>query len=340
MPTMLAAVFRGPGDLKLEQMPVPHIAGDTDVLLKVLGASICGTDLHILADPPGHPATPGTILGHEYVAEVVEAGKGVHHVRPGDHVVIDANLYCGTCDYCLMGRRNLCTNMSTLGIFQHGGFAAYNVAPAASVYPVSRETPLEQAIFAEPLSCVMNGVEQARLVPGDSVAIFGAGPIGLLFLLMMKAAGAGRVAVVEPSATRRQVAAGMGAEAVVDPTVQDPGQAIREATRIGADIVIDAVGSQLGASIDSARRGGRIILFGSNSNARPPIQQYWITRHELTVCGSYISRHTFPQVVKLLESGRLPLPPLITHDIGLRRIGDGLAALQKGDAIEVIVRPE
>jgi threonine dehydrogenase-like Zn-dependent dehydrogenase len=104
--------------------------------------------------------------------------------------------------------------------------------------------------------------------------------------------------------------------------------------------VFDAVGSQLAACIDSARRGGRIILFGSNSNAKPPIQQYWITRHELTVCGSYISRHTYPQVVKLLESGRLPLPQLITHDFGLSRIGEGLAALQTGDAIEVILRPE
>lgn len=338
--TMLAAVFRGPGELKLEQMPVPKVAGADEVLLKVLGASICGTDLHILADPPGHPATLGTILGHEYVAEVVEAGTDVHHVRPGDHVVIDANLYCGTCDYCLMGRRNLCTNMSTLGIFRHGGFAAYNVAPAANVYPISRDTPLEQAIFAEPLSCVMNAVEQAHVVPGDSVAIFGAGPIGLLFQLLMKTSGAGKVVMVEPSAPRREVAKKMGANAVIDPTVQDPGAAIRETTRIGADIVIDAVGSQLAPCIDSARRGGRVILFGSNSNAKPPIQQYWITRHELTICGSYISRHTFPQVVKLLESGRLPLPQLITHDIGLSRIGEGLAALKKGDAIEVILRPE
>lgn len=337
---MIAAVFRGPGELKLEKMPVPQIAHDDEVLLRVLGASICGTDLHILADPPGHPATLGTILGHEYVAEVVEAGQGVHHVRSGDHVVIDPNLYCGSCDYCQMGKRNLCTHMSTLGIFKHGGFGTYNVAPAGNVYPISRETPMEQAIFAEPLSCVMNAVEQAHVVPGDSVAIYGAGPIGLLFLLMIKASGAGKVAVIEPNVTRRQFATRMGADFVVDPTAGDPGAAVREATRIGADIVIDAVGSQLAACIDSTRRGGRIILFGSNSNSKPPIQQYWITRHELTVCGSYISRHTFPQVVKLLESGRMPLPALVTHDLGLSRIGEGLAALKTGEAIEVILRPE
>lgn len=337
---MLAAVFRGPGELKLEQMPVPRLERDDDVLLKVFGASICGTDLHILADPPGHPATRGAILGHEYVAEVAEVGAAVRHVRPGDHVVIDANLYCGTCDYCQMGRRNLCTNMSTLGIFRHGGFAAWNVAPAANLYRIDSATPLEQAIFAEPLTCVLNAVEQARLVPGDSVAIFGAGPIGLLFLLLMKAAGAGRVAVVEPFALRRQFAEKMGADLVIDPGAQDVAGAVRELTRIGADIVIDAVGSQLAACIDVVRRGARIILFGSNSNARPAIQQYWITRHELTVCGSYISRHTFPQTVKILESGRLPLPQLITHELRLSRIGDGLKALKSGEAIEVVIKPE
>lgn len=336
---MLAAVFRGPGEVRLEQMPVPQVEHDDDVRMRVLGASICGTDLHILADPPGHPATLGAILGHEYVGEVTHTGAGVKHVKAGDHVVIDANLYCGSCAYCQMGKRNLCLNMSTLGIFRHGGFAPYNVAPAANVYPISRETTLEQAIFAEPLSCVMNAVEQSRLVPGDSVAIFGAGPIGLLFLLLMKTGGAGKVVVVEPNPLRREFATKMGADAVIDPAAQDAGAAVREATRIGADILIDAVGSQLGLCIDAARRGGRVVLFGSNSNARPPIQQYWITRHELTICGSYISRHTFPQVVKLLESGRLPLPELITHDLELARISEAMVALKRGDAIEVIVRP-
>src|SRR2546425_6772001 len=129
--TMLAAVFRGPGEIKLEQMPVPRVEHDDDVLMKVQGASICGTDLHILADPPGHPATLGAILGHEYVGQVTEVGAGVAHVRPGDQVVIDANLYCGSCAYCQMGRRNLCLNMSTLGVFKHGGFASYYVGPAA-----------------------------------------------------------------------------------------------------------------------------------------------------------------------------------------------------------------
>ncbi len=337
---MLAAVFRGPGQLKLEQMPVPRAERDDDVLLRVLGSSICGTDLHILADPPGHPATLGSILGHEYVAVVEQVGPAVEHVRPSDHVVIDANLYCGNCDYCQIGRRNLCTNMSTLGIFRHGGFAAYNVAPAGALYRIDSKTPLEQAIFAEPLSCVLNGVEQAHLVPGDSVAIFGAGPIGLLFLMMLRAAGAGKVAVIEPAPLRREFALKVGADLAIDPRSQDVAARVRELIRIGADVVIDAVGSQLAASIEAARRGARIILFGSNSNARPQIQQYWITRHELTVCGSYISRHTFPQTVKILESGRLPLRQLITHEIKLSQIGEGLEALKQGEAIEVVIRPE
>ena len=127
---MKCAVFHGPGDLRVEERHQPALRAAADVLLRVEAASICGTDLHILADPPGHPATPGTILGHEYIAEVVDAGDGVEGLRAGDRVVVDPNLTCGRCAYCRRGAANLCLNMTTLGIFIDGGFAEYNVAPA------------------------------------------------------------------------------------------------------------------------------------------------------------------------------------------------------------------
>ncbi len=336
---MNCAVFHGPADLRVERRPAPEIGRDDDVLLRVEAASICGTDLHILSDPPGHPATPGTILGHEYVGEVVGAGDRVEGLRAGDRVVVDPNISCGRCAYCRRGARNLCLNMTTLGIFRDGGFAEFNVAPAAALYPISKQTPLDEAIFAEPLSCVLNGFGQANLRLGDSVVILGAGPIGLLFLLLFRAGGAGRVGVAEISPGRRRLATEAGADAVWDPRDKQLGDQVGEWSGLGADIVVDTVGSLLGEALRLVRRGGRVLLFGMDQRAAPAVSQYEITRHEISIAGTFIARETFPLTVRTLESGRLELRPLITHRIGLEGIRDVLPALRSGEAIEVVIRP-
>lgn len=201
--TMEAAVFRGDGRLSIETVPVPRIRRDDDVLLRVLACGVCGTDLHILSVPPGHPATPGVVLGHEYTGEVVEVGPAVTHLRPGDRVVVDANLKCGHCLACRCGRAHMCANMTTLGIYLDGGFAPYNVAPAAALHPIDPSVPPHLAAFAEILSCVVNGARKVRMGPGDTVVILGAGPAGLLFTQMARAAGA-RVVVAEVSPYRQR----------------------------------------------------------------------------------------------------------------------------------------
>ncbi len=337
---MKAAVFHGPGDLRVEQRNRPAIRADDDVLLRVEAASICGTDLHILADPPGHPATPGSILGHEYVAEVVDAGDRVEGLRSGDRVVVDPNLTCGRCAYCRRGASNLCLNMTTLGIFRDGGFAEYNVAPSRALYPISRRAPLEQAIFAEPLSCVLNGFGQSGLRMGDAVVILGAGPIVLLFLLLFRTGGAGRVGVAEIAANRRKFAADAGADVVWNPRDGVLADRVGEwSSGLGADIVVDTVGSLFGESLKLVRRGGRVVLFGMNQEAAPAVSQYQITRQEISVVGTFIARNTFPQTVATLESGRLPLERLITHRIGLEGIAGILPALKSGEAVEVVITP-
>jgi len=337
---MKCAVFHGPGDLRVENRAAPQIGSDDDVLLRVEAASICGTDLHILADPPGHPATPGAILGHEYIGEVLAAGQAVEGLRPGDRVVVDPNITCGKCPYCRRGAANLCLNMTTLGIFRDGGFAERNVAPARALYPISKQTPLEQAVFAEPLSCVMNGYGQAGLTLGDCVVVLGAGPIGLLFVQLFRAGGAGRVGVVEISQPRARLAATTGADQVWNPRRAQLEPAVREwSGGLGADIVVDTVGSLFAEAVGLVRRGGRVVLFGMNQQARPAVSQYQLTRHEISVVGTFIARRTFPQTVRTLESGRLSLEPLITHRIGLEGIAGVLPALQSGEAVEVFIRP-
>ncbi|MBI3697926.1 MAG: alcohol dehydrogenase catalytic domain-containing protein [Acidobacteria bacterium] len=337
---MKCAVFHGPGDLRVEQRPTPQIGRNSDVLLRVEAASLCGTDLHILANPPGHPATPGAILGHEYLGEIVDAGNAVEGLQVGDRVVVDPNITCGRCAYCRRGANNLCLNMTTLGIFLDGGFAEYNVAPVQALYPISKQTPLEQAIFAEPLSCVLNSFGQAGLKMGDNVVILGAGPIGLLFLMLFRSGGAGRLGVAEISANRSRLAAVAGADVVWNPRQGDLAAQVKEWSGLGADIVVDSVGSLFAEALKLVRRGGRVVLFGMNSQAAPAVRQYEITRHEISIVGTYIAGRTFPQTVRTLESGRLPLESIVTHRIGLDGIQGILPALQSGEAVEVIIRPE
>ncbi|MFN0086018.1 MAG: zinc-binding dehydrogenase [Blastocatellia bacterium] len=337
--TMQAVVFHGEGKWSVEPAPMPRIAADDDVLLRVERASICGTDIHILSDPPGHPATAGSILGHEYVAMVTETGAGVGHLKPGDRVVIDPNITCGLCRYCRMGMTNVCENMTTLGIFRHGGLAEFNLAPAISLHKISHDVPPERATLAEPLSCVLHAFEKARLMPGESVAILGAGPIGLIFQLLCKTGGAGKVYMIEPVEFRRRTAERFGADGALDPKACDIAAEIKAATGIGADIVIDAAGTLLPEALQIVRPGGRVILFGINQHADRQFNQYFTTRYEVTIMGSFIQRTEFPKVVRLLEAGLLPLEKLVTHRLQLNRIGEGFEAMRAGEAIKVVAAP-
>lgn len=337
--TMQAVVFRGAGQWGLEDVALPRIGADEDVLLKVDRVSICGTDIHILSVPPGHPATPGSILGHEYVATVVEVGASVRHLKPGDRVVVDPNITCGLCDYCRLGLSNACEQMTTLGIFMHGGLAEFNLAPAKALHKISRDVPPERASLAEPFACVLHAFEKSSLVPGESVAILGGGPIGLLFLMLYKAAGAGKVFVVEPVEFRRRTAEQLGADRVLDPKVENCVAEIKTETRLGADLVVDAAGTLLPEAVEMARRAGRVILFGMNQHAERPVNQYGMTRYEISILGSFIQRTAFPKVVRLLEAGVLPLERLITHRLKLSEIALGLDAMRAGAAIKVSIEP-
>jgi 2-desacetyl-2-hydroxyethyl bacteriochlorophyllide A dehydrogenase len=336
---MQGVVFHGPGHWALEELPKPRIQAPDDVLLRVDRVSICGTDIHILSDPPGHPATPGSILGHEYVATVTDIGARVINVKPGDRVVIDPNITCGLCDYCRMGLTNVCENMTSLGIFRHGGLAEFNLAPARSLHKINSDVPTERACLAEPLACVWHAFEKTNVVPGESIAILGAGPIGLLFLMLFKSAGAGRVFVIEPTAFRRQTAERLGADSVIDPRVEDAAAEIRAITRLGVDVAVDAAGSLLPEALNLVRRGGRVILFGVNQHAERSLNQYAITRYEASILGSFIQRTAFPKVARILEAGLLPVEKLITHRLRLNQVGEALEAMRVGEAIKAVIEP-
>ncbi len=336
---MPAIVFRGEGEWRLNQVAVPDISYDDEVLLIVDRAGICGTDLHILHTPPGHPATPGVILGHEYVATLLDAGDGVQGFKKGDRVVVDPNLTCGLCLPCRTGRTNTCERMTTLGIYLNGGLAAFNLAPAKALHKIHHEVPVERAALVEPLTCVLHSFEKAKLHPGESVSIFGAGPIGLLFLLLFRAAGAGSISVVEPSPYRAQKARDCGADEVIESTGRESLEAILSITHGGADITVDAVGCCMSAALEVARPGGRLVLFGMDQRSSTSVNQYDIARRELTLYGSFIQQTAFPKVVRLLELEALPIDQLITHQLPLSEFAEALELLKSGEAVKVTLDP-
>jgi threonine dehydrogenase-like Zn-dependent dehydrogenase len=323
---MPAAVLADVGTLAVVERPLPRVEAADDVIVEVEACGVCGTDLKILSIPPGHPATPGVVLGHEFVGVVVETGEAVAARAPGDRVVVAPNVSCGQCPWCRRGLRNHCERFTTIGIYADGGLAPRVRVPAANCHPISVGVPAHLAALAEPLSTVVAGVRRAEPFPGDLVAVIGAGPVGLMFTALLTLAGAS-VAVVEPVAERAALAQRMGAEHAWESAPAG----------IEADIVVDCVGSQFPAALDLVRKAGRIVLFGFDLRARAEIAQERITRDELTVVGSFVGQGVFPTAIRLLEQGRLDLEPLVTHRIAVQQLPDALEELRAGRAVKVEV---
>lgn len=334
---MLVPVFLGEGRLEIQDRPTPQLKNPDDVLLRVEACGLCGTDLNILAVPPAHKAAPGTVLGHEFVGTVEQIGAGVKNLQEGDRVVVAPRLICNQCRYCRRGFPNQCEDYKTLGITLDGGLAPYVVAPARALYKISRDVPLDDAVFAEVLSCVSNGTTKVPVNAGESVVILGAGPVGLLYGMVYRASGAGKIIITDVAPFRLDMAKRNGADAVINSREQDVQAIVNEQTEIGADIVVDAVGALLPQALKLARRGGRIVLFGMQPNALPPTSQYLITRYELTVYGAFGAANQFPGVVQMLERGIVKPSPLITHRIPATQASQAFDAMRAGETMKVVV---
>jgi L-iditol 2-dehydrogenase len=337
--TMLAAVFEGVGQLTLKDMPIPKIARPDQVKIEIEAIGICGTDVHICAVPPAVPATVGTILGHEFVGVVVDKGADVTHLKVGDRVVANPNDYCGNCVYCRMERPNMCENMGMIGLHVHGGFAKYIVVSGKLAFKIADSVPVDQGAFAEMLADVVNGTSKAALRPGESAVVIGAGPIGQLYAQMFRVAGASKVILADTAPYRLDYSRKMGFDLVVDPSKEDFKQYVLAQTGIGADVVVDAVGSALATAIDVAAKGARVIAFGLNMAAIAQFQQFQITGKELSVLGAWLANSTFPPAIKILESGALNIDGLISHTMPLTDIHQGLALLRNREALKIVVHP-
>jgi threonine dehydrogenase-like Zn-dependent dehydrogenase len=333
---MVAAVFERVGVLNVKRVPVPRLEKPDQVLIRVRAVSVCGTDVRGLADPPQVQFKPGIVIGHECTGVVQEVGPDVRNVQVGDAVVVHPNLWCGSCHYCRTGQINLCTSFQHVGDSRDGAMAEYLCVPERLVYRISKQVPPHVACLAEPLACVLNGTRSVRVHPGENVVVLGAGPIGLIFMLLYKAAGA-HVFVSDVSEKRRSFASSLGADAVFDPTSCDLEKEVLQRTGVGADLVADAVGSLLPEAISLLRKGGQIVLFGLNDKAIVKVPQIQIVFKEARIHGAYITKGTFPQAVDILESGTIPLERLVTHRLPIQEARRGIDLMRDGEGVKVVI---
>lgn len=336
---MRAAVFQGPGQLELQERPQPNLENSDQVLLRVRACGICGTDLHILAVPPKIVVPPGAILGHEYVASVVECGASVNGFQPGDQVVVEPTLSCQECEYCRQGFPNSCARPRIIGVHHDGGMAEYSVVPARALHKICSDVPTPLAALVEPLACVVHGANQVQPKPAESALVLGGGPIGLLFVQLLRAVGVGKIVVAERSETRAAAAETCGADHATLARGNELVTVVHDQFGLGADMVVDTTGALFDIALQAARRNGRILLFGLNAHARPTIPQSLITRNELAVFGSFGARNTFPQAVRLVESGKLALEPIVTHQLPLAQAAAAIEILERGEGIKVLLIP-
>jgi L-iditol 2-dehydrogenase len=346
---LLAATFHAPGDIRLGDVPEPT-PGAGEVKLRVRNCSTCGTDVKIARS--GHPnMSAPQIMGHEIAGEIAEVGAGVEGWSVGDRVQVIAAIPDGTCEYCLAGSPTICPNQTSMGYQYPGGFAEYLIVPRAvlavdGLNRIPDGLGFAEASLAEPLACVLNGQELARVGEGDVVVVVGSGPIGCLHVRLARARGASRVILIDLNAARLAEAA-----ALVEPdhTVvsgeTDPVAAVLELTGgRGADVVITAAasGTAQEQGLRMLARRGRLSLFGGLPKDAPNItvDANLVHYRELTLVGvNGSSPAQNKQALDLIASGAVPVADLITHRLPLNRVLDAIDILGRGEAIKVTIEP-
>ena len=325
METMKALVFKKPGKMGLETIPMPKVMKGNDVLIDVTYCGICGSDAKILEGK--HVWKANTVLGHEFTGTVVEVGKDVASVKVGDRISLDNNPRCGLCDFCRRGFSSQCVELRnrTLGVFQNGGYAEFCVAPEGVCFKLPDEIDDVTATQVETLGTVLNGMNTIQMQPWDWVLILGCGPIGYLFASLAKHIAA-KVTVTEIDPFRLSVAKTLGIP-VFNPNetnIEEEIKALTDGKK--ADIVIDAVGTELQHAMNFVTPGGKILAFGMDSTSQPVIPAYTVTRQAIKILGTYIGQNTILPAIRVFQSGKIDMEPFFTEIVPLEK---GLEAIRK-----------
>ena len=318
---MKSLVITEPNKAEVKSVLIPEPM-EKELLIKIMACGICGTDIHIFRGEyfGDYPVVPG----HEFSGIVEKIGQGVRRFKEGDRVSVEPNISCDSCNSCLNNRQNFCLNWEAIGVTRPGGMAQHVCAPEKNVFPIGN-LPFESAAFMEPLSCVLHGIQRAKIALADKIAILGAGPIGLLMLKVIKNMGSTPVTVVDRNRSRVQYSKTIGADIILYGT--------EELEKDYYDVVIDATGalSVMAGSIDHARHGGTVLLFGVPPAGKTiEIEPFKIFKKGLKLLSSYTSLRNSFQAVELLKSGIVEVGDLISHRILLEDFEKGVEMIEQG----------
>ena len=324
-PTMRASRLHGIRDLRLEELARPALGLD-EVLLQVACVGVCGSDVHyyqhgrIGAQVVEEPI----IMGHEFSARIAALGAAVSGLEIGQLVAVEPGISCGRCEPCRQGHPNLCPQVRFCGTPPIDGvFADYTVMPAENCFPLPEEMGAVEGAMLEPLGIAIHSVDLGHLKVGQTVAVFGAGPIGLLIAAAAKASGASEIYMTEPLAYRRQFALDYIADAALDPESEDVVAGILDLTAgRGVDVAFEAAGApdtpQQAAAV--ARIGGQVVIAGIPADGEMNMRADTVRHKGLTIKVVRRMKHTYPRAIRLVQTGMVDVKPLATHLLPLERI--------------------
>lgn len=343
---MKALIYTGPHSFEYSDFPDPQLGPD-DVLVRVKACGICGSDVHGSTGETGRRLPP-LIMGHEAAGIVEQLGKNVNGFEAGDRVCFDSTVYCNQCPPCREGRFNRCETRQVLGVStpdfkRHGAFAEYVAVPWWIVSKLPDNMSFVQAALLEPVSIGVHAASRAPITPDDTVAVIGAGTIGLFILQAVRLRGPAKVIACDINEFRLGVAKKIGADKVVNPAKTDLKEAVlKETDNKGANVAIEAVG--YGRTFQDAvlitKTGGHIVAVG-NLESRAEFNPQELVARELTFTGSYASSGEFGDCIELVASGRIDVEPLISEVLPLSQGPRAFERLLKAeeDLLKIVLEP-
>lgn len=326
---MRAIVFEDRNVVTLQDRPDPK-PGNGEVLIEVHASGICGTDLEVLHGNYGTSAYP-VIPGHEYAGLIVDIGADVTDVAIGDRVAVDPNLECGHCSACQRGWAHLCETLGAYGVTTDGGFAEYSVVKATHVRNIG-DMPYDIAALAEPLGCVMNGLDAGQAHRATSALVFGAGPIGLLMAIGLRLAGVQDVSLVDIDESRLVLAESFGFKGVAS------GSDALQAMHHGVDLVADATGvpAVAGKLTDYIANGGVGLFFGvCPQDARIEVAPFELFRRQISLAGSHSLNHNIPQALEGLRIYGDDIARVVSHRMSLDEIGGVFGGIAPQNSLKI-----
>ena len=344
---MKAAVLEELNKLVVKEVPTPEI-DDNSILVKVKACAVCGSDIRIY-HYGNERVTPPNIMGHEVAGEVVKVGKNVTTFSVGDRIATGADIPCGHCKFCIAGLGNCCTTNHAIGYQFQGGFAEYiplndMTLTYGPVHKIPDNLSYDEAAIAEPLGCVLNGMELSDIKLGDSVVIIGTGPIGCMIIEVVKRMGASKIMVIDIAKDRLEMAREFPADVFIASSEEDAiARVLAETDGMGADVVITACPAP-SAQVDAlkmAKNRGRVNLFGGLAHGTTiTIDSNIIHYKELFVHGTHgsLPRH-HRKAIDLLASGVIDAKKFISHKLPLDRIHEGFEIAEKRQGKRVIINP-